>query len=415
MRNEIRNKIIATVLIVFMMVSAIPVYTYAGGNQKVYNNDNGSEERQNDGQEEDVTEENNFVYDILDEMLEEVEKEETERIEENVENEGISLLWGNSKKENEYGHYSSSDYAGNYVKLDVKTVEKLRKAAIIPDKLDDDNPTNDFYFPNLDSDAFHGRGNYVANISYMWELAQELGINSDKKAALAKVEKNATTRYKLKLTAKDWTILKELMNNMDGILAINMFSGTESDKKSRKYKVLGLAMHMIGDTCAHRTMVPLDAIHTIQNVKNYKGVVIDYKNHFSFTTKTVTTSDLKLWMKNAREKAYENKIRANATWNVFQQAVKTGCMEFRDIKHFTSKSSAGVYEDNAYFYPVRYTITKNSCVRLLNASSLSASRKIVVPRTHFIVFNNLKGYYVKAGGSTSDFDYWKKISTDGFV
>ena len=90
-------------------------------------------------------------------------------------------------------------------------------------------------------------------------------------------------------------------------------------------------------------------------------------------------------------------------------------MEFRDIKHFTSKSSAGAYEDNAYFYPVRYTITKNACVRLLNASSLSASRKIIVPRTHFIVFNNLKGYYVKAGGSTSDFDYWKKISTDGFV
>ncbi len=299
--------------------------------------------------------------------------------------------------------------------MDVKTVEKLRKAAIIPDKLDDDSPTNDFYFPNLDSDAFHGRGNYVANISYMWELAQELGINSDKKAALAKVRKNATTRYKLKLTAKDWTILKELMDNMDGILAINMFSGTESDKKSRKYKVLGLAMHMVGDTCAHRTMVPLDAINTIQNVKNYKGVVLDYKNYFSFTTKTVTTSDLKLWMKNAREKEYENKIRANATWNVFQQAVKTGCMEFRDIKHFTSKSSAGVYEDNAYFYPVRYTITKNACVRLLNASSLSASRKIVVPRTHFIVFNNLKGYYVKAGGSTSDFDYWKKISTDGFV
>ena len=31
------------------------------------------------------------------------------------------------------------------------------------------------------------------------------------------------------------------------------------------------------------------------------------------------------------------------------------------------------------------------------------------------IFNNLKGYYVKAGGSTLDFDYWKKISTDGFV
>ena len=194
-----------------------------------------------------------------------------------------------------------------------------------------------------------------------------------------------------------------------------MFPGTESDPQSRKYKVLGLAMHMVGDTCAHRTMVPADVLLVIPNVKDYKGILIDYKNYFSFTTKIVSTSDLKIWMKNATEKEYENKIKVIATWNVFQQAVKTGCMEFRDIKHFTSKSSVKVYEDNAYFYPVRYTITKNACVRLLNASSLSASRKIIVPRTHFIVFNNLKGYYVKAGGSTSDFDYWKKISTDGFV
>ena len=395
---------IATALIVFMIVSAIPAHTYAGENQKVYNNDNGSEESQNDGQEEEVTEENNFVYDILDEMLEEVEKEEGEEIEGNTEDEGISLLWGNDDEhENNYGHYTSAGYAGKGLSEEI--IEKLKIASRMPDYFAKENA----------ADAFHGKGNYVANISYMWELAQELGKSSDKKAALAKVEKNATARYKSKLTAKDWEILKKLMGKMDGILATNMFPGTESDPQSRKYKVLGLAMHMVGDTCAHRTMVPADVLTVIQNVKDYEGNLINYKNYFSFTTKTVSTSDLRLWMKYATEDKYNSKIKDNAAWNVFQQAVKTGCMEFRDIKHFTSKSSAGAYEDNAYFYPVRYTITKNACVRLLNASSLSASRKIIVPRTHFIVFNNLKGYYVKAGGSTSDFDYWKKISTDGFV
>lgn len=407
MRNKIQNKVIATALIIFMMMNAISVHTYAKGtkgNQKAYNNDNYLEENQNDVQEEEVTEEENFVYDILDEMLEELEEEEGNK--ENDENEGISLLWGNDKEnKSDYGHYTSSGYAGEHVELDVETVKKLKIAVTMPDYFEGKNK----------ADAFHGRGNYVANISYMWELAQELGKNSDKKAALAKVEKNATARYKSKLTAKDWDILKKLMGKMDGILAINMFTGTESDPQSRKYKVLGLAMHMVGDTCAHRTMVPTDAITVMPNVKNYKGVLIDYKNYFSFTTKTVSTSNLKLWMKNAREEEYQNKIKANATWNVFQQAVKTGCMEFRDIKYFTSQSSAKVYEDNAYFYPVRYTITKNACVRLLNATSLSASRKIIVPRTHFIVFNNLKGYYIKAGGSASDFDYWKKISTDEFV
>ncbi len=406
-----KNKIIAVVA-VFIVVDFMSVHTYARGKQKEYHNDNCSEGSHNDMQEEKVTDKNNFVYDILDEMLEEVEKEEGAGVEEN---EGISLLWGNDKTNSDnYGHYTSSGYAGARVNLNTKTIEKLRIATTMPDKFGD-KKEEELFKKNLDAGAFHGRGNYVANISCMWELAQELGKNSDKKVALAKVEKNTTARYKSKLTAKDWEILKKLMGKMDGILAINMFEGTESDPQSRKYKVLGLAMHMVGDTCAHRTMVPADVLSVIPNVKNYKGILIDFKNYFSFKTKTVPSSNLKLWMKNAREEEYQDKIKANATWNIFQQAVKTGCMEFRDMKYFTCKSSAGVYEDNAYFYPVRYTITKNACVRLLNASSLSASRKIIVPRTHFIIFNNLRGYYVKAGGSPSDVDYWKKISTDEFV
>lgn len=51
------------------------------------------------------------------------------------------------------------------------------------------NPKSDFFSKENAAEAFHGRGNYIANISYMWELTQELGKNSDKKSALAKVEK----------------------------------------------------------------------------------------------------------------------------------------------------------------------------------------------------------------------------------
>lgn len=400
-----RNKIAVLVIITSVMLSAVSVNTYGNQNQELYNS-NETEYSNNDSLEE-STEGDNFSYDILDEMLEVIEKEEVKK---NFENEGISLLWGNNdENEKNYGHYTSSNYAGVKLNLNSKDVEKLKIAATMPDNFKKLNHAE------ADAEAFHGRGNYIANISYMWELAQELGKNSDKKSALAKVEKNATARYKSKLTAKDWSILNKLMSKMDGILAINMFTGTESDMNSRKLKVLGLTMHMVGDTCAHRMIVPSDVITTIQNTKDFTGNSIDYKNYFSFASKTVSTSNLKLWMKNGTEDEYNNQMKANATWNVFQQAVKTGCMEFRDIKFFTKVSSVRAYEDNAYFYPVRYTITKNACVRLLNASSLSASRKIVIPRTHFIVFNNLKDYYVKAGGNIADFNYWKKISTDSFV
>ena len=391
-----KNKKMAALLAAIMLaVSAQTVATYADNNESIDITSNTQEQ-----------EEDNFVYDILDEMLEETETIETEDNTTHwslLDLFGANLLW--SIDTDKTGHYSSAETAGKGLKKE--TIEKLKIAATMPDKFaqkpKEDKP-NEYYSKEKQADAYHGRGNYVANISYMWDLAQELGTNGDKKSALAKVKARTLARYETKLTKKDLEILNDLMKKIDLALSTNMFSGTESDKESRKYKVLGLAMHMVGDTCAHRTMVPKDDINNFS------------PSYFKEGTKTVNVNDLKLWMKNAREPYYKTKIETAANWAVFQQGVKTGCMEFRDIKHFaTAKDSVGTYEDKAEFYSVRYTITKNACIRLLKANSLSDSRKIMVPRTHYFIFNNLKGYYIAAGGSKSDFSYWDKISTTEFV
>ncbi len=399
-----KKKIIAAALTtVILALTSQTAFIYADNMENTENSDINSSM-------EDI-EEDNFVYDILDEMLEETETIETEN---NIihwslpDLFGSNFLWGNDEKNQ--GHYSSSETAGNSVGLDKETIEKLRIAATMPDKFGQ-APTkekpNKFYNKDKVADAYHGRGNYVANISYMWDLAQELGKNGDKKSALANVKSRTTARYQSKLTAKDWEILQELMSKMDLVLSTNMFPGTESDKKSRKYKILGTAMHMAGDTCAHRTIVPKDSINNFSS------------SYFDEGTKTVNVNDLKLWMKKGRETDYKNKIKAAANWAVFQQGVKTGCMEFRDIKYFANKNNIEniikKYEDKASFYSIRYTITKNACIRLLKAKSLSDSRKIMVPRTHYFIFNNLKEYYIAAGGSKSDFNYWDKISTTEFV
>ncbi len=399
-----KKKIMAAALTtVFLVLSSQTTSLYADNMENTENSNINSSM-------EDI-EEDNFVYDILDEMLAETELTETENNSNNwgfLDLFGSNLLWGND--EENQGHYSSSETAGNAVGLDKETIEKLRIAATMPDKFGKEfinKKLNKFYDKDKVADAYHGRGNYVANISYMWDLAQELGKNGDKKSALANVKARTITRYKSKLTAKDWEILQELMSKMDLVLSTNMFPGTESDKKSRKYKILGIAMHIAGDTCSHRTIVPKDAINNFSS------------SYFDGGTKTVNINDLKLWMKKARETDYSNRIKAAANWAVFQQGVKTGCMEFRDIKYFANKNNIEniikKYEDNAGFYPVRYTITKNACIRLLKANSLSDSRKIIVPRTHYFIFNNLRGYYIAAGGSKSDFSYWDKISTTEFV
>lgn len=98
-------------------------------------------------------------------------------------------------------------------------------------------------------------------------------------------------------------------------------------------------------------------------------------------------------------------------------------MEFRDIDKFVKTQLNGNgetklvknYADDATFFNVRFTITKNASTRLLKAQSLAESRRIMIPKTHFIKFNNLKGYFIKAGGSESAIAYWSKVSTNGFV
>ena len=119
---KMRNKIAVLVIITSVMLSAVSVNTYGNQNQELYNS-NETEYSNNDSLEE-STEGDNFSYDILDEMLEVIEKEEVKK---NFENEGISLLWGNNdENEKNYGHYTSSNYAGVKLNLNSKDVEKLK-------------------------------------------------------------------------------------------------------------------------------------------------------------------------------------------------------------------------------------------------------------------------------------------------
>lgn len=302
-------------------------------------------------------------------------------------------LWSNSHDKD--GHYNSTVWAANSVGgFSSRNILLMSTAATNIDKFSKE-------FGEY-VEAFHGRGNYIMNLSFLWEVANELGKNDNKVAAINTVYNRVVSRCNP--TGRDAQILLQLKNSIDPyILQWNMVSGGESDKESRKFKVLGGAMHMIGDICAHRAMVPEDG------AGNFNQADI-----LSSTKAAPADSELKLWLKNGIQAEYNKKLKEHANWALFKKAIKTGCMEFRDIGKFV-KDGGKNYADDATFYNVRFTITKNASTRLLKASTLADSRRIMIPRSHFIKFNNLKGYFIAAGGSESSFDYWSKISTNGFV
>ena len=302
-------------------------------------------------------------------------------------------LWANSHDKD--GHYNSTVWAANSVGgFSSRNILLMSTAATNIDKFRKE-------FGEY-VEAFHGRGNYIMNLSFLWEVANELGKNDNKVAAINTVYNRVVSRCNP--TGRDAQILLQLKNSIDPyILQWNMVGGGESDKESRKFKVLGGAMHMIGDICAHRAMVPEDG------AGNFNQADI-----LSSTKAAPADSELKLWLKNGIQAEYKKKLKEHANWALFKKAIKTGCMEFRDIGKFV-KDGGKNYADDATFYNVRFTITKNASTRLLKASTLADSRRIMIPRSHFIKFNNLKGYFIAAGGSASSFDYWSKISTNGFV
>lgn len=313
----------------------------------------------------------------------------------------ISGLWGNDDKKD--GHYNATVWAANSVGgFSSRQIKLMSTAATNIDKI---KKKYDKYI-----DGFHGRGNYVMNLSFLWEVANELGKNDDKVAAINTVYNRVVSRCKP--TGKDAEILLNLKNAIDPyVLQWNMIGGGESNKEARKFKVLGGAMHLIGDICAHRAMVPVNGLSSFD------------RNHILTSSKKAPSdATLKDWLKNALDSNVKATIRDHANWALFQRAIATGCMEFRDISRFVKtkvvdgeNKTLKNYADDATFFNVRFTITKNASTRLLKANSLADSRKIIIPRTHFIKFNNLKGYFKAAGGSESAINYWSSVSTDRFV
>lgn len=109
--------------------------------------------------------------------------------------------------------------------------------------------------------GLHGLGNYAANLYTMWKFANytkrgEIADNAKKYALVDLVE--ATGNDEGITTATDGPPLGlmdacvELVgSNLNG--KIKGYSGTAAQKK---YLVVGFTCHMIGDTYAHRTLVP---------------------------------------------------------------------------------------------------------------------------------------------------------------
>ena len=112
------------------------------------------------------------------------------------------------------------------------------------------------------STCLHGNRNYVATLKFLWTYAQKISVNSGEaynvQSAKAKSECLAMfSKEKFdNLNAYDKKDYVELVNLSNTAKYVINNYGKTKNGEGRKYLIVGLIMHFLGDVTAHRTIVP---------------------------------------------------------------------------------------------------------------------------------------------------------------
>lgn len=230
--------------------------------------------------------------------------------------------------------------------------------------------------------AFHGGGNYVANLKCAWKFVCLLKKYKDSKT-IKQIGKE-TKKYANSLPCYTSKITKDTIDDMiDSLTIVNtvdfkteLSNGEENSSKTHSlYKAIGMCFHMIGDTFAHRTQVP-----TVYSKDKFEKKYSEYtvtvkgenttKDLFDDATSFVLDTTLKgkiidACQTNNVDKDYRHRQH-------LKTAVSYGVAEFRDIKKFCNgyynNTQIGelckTYEDNPNFYGRRCNEAYTACGQL---------------------------------------------------
>lgn len=192
----------------------------------------------------------------------------------------------------------------------------MYNAAAFPDeKKTDDGEKNKL----REDRRFHGSKNYEATLEFLVNLAHEyyLKDQGDPNAVYKKAKNDS--RFD---NDKGWDIVANIKWYLNrNIFDINGID--ESTRHNKAYKIMGVAIHVVGDIYAHRTLVTTEMLSSARNNGNRNDgyfVKSDFRN-----------------------------------WNTFANDVKNGkgeygVMEFRIIAKYTSIVQEGENEGDSKWY-----------------------------------------------------------------
>lgn len=257
----------------------------------------------------------------------------------------------------------------------------------------------------------HGLHNYVKGLKFLYKCSRYLKMGKDQETAIQLAKSGAGIDTS---NTHDVALVKQTRNLLN--TDYGYIDNTTSTAKN--YKVLGFAMHLVGDTYAHRTIVPAYTVSGT-NPKNRKdsggkaGVARFGSSDFKSSSENPDAPSDDQLMKWAKE-AYNNPICQH--WNHFQRTVNLGVMEFRNIKYYTPARIVGAYEDNSDFCVERFRDAKLNCAMLMDSYQDNQTYDgiyILSPTENYVKLNALKKYAEATGENISAYTdaEWAKMST----
>ena len=266
-------------------------------------------------------------------MLKELLAELADEIEEET---GISPQWSAAGgTSSDHAILAKAAYAANVD--DIEGDKKTVKQALVYGAYKAD--CSELHNSKENIVQLHGIKNYEVHLKVLWKYAKLVKYD-DVDTRILNSMTNLTNSEKINVNK-----LLETIPKIFDLYQEECKEGKEVTLLEKKYLVIGLALHNIGDTYAHRALVPMYYSYP-ENISVY----FDIKHFGSFT-------DL---------------ARAIASRELFTTAIVDYMVSPYNKRTPTNKPNR-YYEDNTDFMPERYTASKNTSITFLDQINIKGN------------------------------------------
>lgn len=223
---------------------------------------------------------------------------------------------------NSDGHKTLIDQADQLPNLQVGfTADELliiKDACAKVDGIENDKENSKKHFREDTDNVLHGRYNYISTMRYLYRVCR--GVYTSSNNTSVSYYCNSIS-YSPHTDYPDWDKiypenLAKAIVYMTADTTPIASSGNISKQKQKGLRILGMVMHLVGDTYAHKSKVPQDSI---------------------------SNNEIK-----------RDQLKAGASWNEFKTKISQGMM-FNKIKNYLGSG----YEDNPSFYSYRFDAARD--------------------------------------------------------